>query len=394
MSVLNGKSISIAVTGGIAAYKTCHLIRLFRKEGASVRVAMTRAAQKFITALSFESLSGNPVALDPFAGSMAHIELTHKDCDLLLIAPATANMLAKAANGIADDLVSTSIAASAAPIVFAPAMNSFMWKNPATQRNVQTLLQDGRFVLPIGNGELACGETGSGRMLEPEEIIAWVSRILTEPLLHGRKVVVTAGPTFEPIDPVRGITNRSSGRQGYAVAQAAWEAGADVTLISGPVALTAPTGVQVIRIETAREMLQAVQTAMTHADIFISTAAVSDWGIPNPADQKLKKSEGAPQVLFTENPDILAYVPQAFPQAFCVGFAAETQNIVENAVKKLHSKKVQMIVANDANTALGSKDNAVWFVEHHSTVALPRMDKHAVAVQLIRKIAQSLLTVR
>lgn len=394
MSVLNGKSITIAVTGGIAAFKICHLIRILRRQGASVRVAMTWAAQKFITPLSFEALSGSPVSIDAFAGSMTHIALTHDHCDLLLVAPATANILAKAAAGIANDLVSTAICASSAPVAFAPAMNTCMWTNPATQRNIKILQEDGRFVLPCASGELACGETGDGRMLEPENITAWVRRILSAPLLTGRSIVITAGPTFEPIDPVRGITNRSSGRQGYAIAQAAWEAGADVTLVSGPVSLATPTGVRVMRVETARQMLQAVQGAMTHADIFVSTAAVSDWGIDNPAGQKLKKSQGAPQVLFTENPDILALVPQAFPHAFCVGFAAETQNIVANALQKLHSKKVQLIVANDANTALGSEENTVSLVDNEGVTSLPRMDKHAVAELVIRKIAQRIVPVR
>lgn len=390
MSVLAGKRITIAVTGGIAAYKVCTLVRDLRKAGAEVQVAMTAAAQRFVTPMMFEVLSGHPVATDVFAPGIPHIALTHAGCDLFLVVPATANILAKAANGIADDVVTSAICASTAPVVYAPAMNTQMWLHAATQRNVRTLLADGAHVLPTGCGSLACGEVGSGRMLEPEEILAWCERILTPQELAHKKIVVTAGPTFEPIDPVRGITNRSSGRQGYAIAQAAWEAGAEVTLISGPVALAAPTGVNRVSVETAQEMLAEVKKAVAGADVFVSTAAVSDWGINNPAEQKLKKASGAPQVLFTENPDILAYVPREFPRVFCVGFAAETQDILANARKKLKEKGVKMIVANDANTALGGTDNTVWFVDAEGDQALPRMPKTEVASHLVRKIAKSL----
>ncbi len=387
---LSGKHITLAVTGGIAAYKACELVRHLTRLGALVRVAMTESATRFVAPLTFEALSGSPVHLGQFSGGMPHLALG-RGCDLLLVAPATANILAKAACGIADDLVSTAILARDCPVAFAPAMNSAMWSNPATQRNIKTLQADGAHILGPAAGALACGVSGTGRMLEPSQIAQACLALLSPKPLAGKKVVITAGPTYEAIDPVRGITNRSSGKQGYAIAGAAALAGASVTLVSGPVSLPVPPAVQCIRVQTAREMLQAVTESVCGADAFIGVAAVADWGIANPSGHKLKKTDGEPQITLTRNPDILATVC-ALPQRpkLCVGFAAETENIVRYAQDKLALKGADLIVANSAAMAIQADDNEVVFVSRAAAEPFGPAAKQAVADEIIRRVADAL----
>lgn len=393
LSKLSGRHITLAITGGIAVYKVCELVRGLVKAGATVEVAMTEAATRFVTPLTFEALSGHPVAVDQFAGGMPHLALTRHDTDLLVVAPATANIIAKAACGIADDLVSTIISGRACPMAVVPAMNERMWSNPATQRNIATLRNDGVHVLGPACGELACGVSGAGRMLEPAQIVAGIRRILTTPVLAGRKVVVSAGPTFEPIDPVRGITNLSSGKQGYAIAQAAFEAGADVTLVSGPTGLEAPFGVTVKHVDTALSMQSALEAAVSDADVFISVAAVADWRVRAPQKSKIKKDALGgvqPMIALEENPDILSGIAHAHPELYCVGFAAETENVEANARRKLERKGVSMVVGNDASRALGSDMNSVVFVNAQGTLAFEGISKYEVACRLIECVAKDL----
>ncbi len=387
---LSGKSITLAVTGGIAAYKACELVRLLVKSGASVRVCMTQAATRFVGPLTFEALSGRSVVTEAFEGAMQHLALT-RNCDLLIVAPATANILAKAANGIADDLVSSVIAASAAPVAFCPAMNTLMWSRSATQRNVRQLATDGFEVWGPASGSLACGVEGAGRMIEPVEIAARASRLVSPHPLAGRRVVVTAGPTYEAIDPVRGITNRSSGLQGYAVAQAAFEAGANVTLITGPTALAVPFGVESQHVLSAVEMRDAVIAALPEADIFISVAAVADWRSAEPAANKIKKRDGVlPALQLVENPDILAEAVARFPGLYCAGFAAETENVVKNAKAKLTGKAVHLIVGNDAARTIGSDMNEAYLVSPRGVEATGALTKQALADRIIAFIANDL----
>ena len=388
-SRLKGKRITVAVTGGIAAYKSCELVRLLVKSGAEVRVCMTQAALNFVGPLTFSALSGHPVETDQFNGSMQHLALT-RNCDLLIVAPATANILAKAANGIADDLVSSVILAADCPVAVCPAMNSNMWAKPSTQRNIARLKADGFEVLGPACGELACGVTGAGRMIEPCEIAAHAARILSPRLLLNRKVVVTAGPTYEALDPVRGITNLSSGKQGYAIAQAAFEAGADVVLISGPTALEPPVGVRFTAVRSACEMAQAVQKAVADAQIFISVAAVADWRAEIPAEEKIKKTDSAPQLRLVENPDILAAAAKNHPDLYCVGFAAETENVLTYARSKLERKKARLIVANNARSAIGSDMNDAWLVTQQGETATGAMNKQALAERIVEHIAADL----
>lgn len=390
---LQGRRITLAVTGGIAVYKVCELVRLLVKSGADVEVAMTEAAARFVGPLTFEALSGHPVAVDQFSGGMPHLALTRSDTDLLVVAPATANTLAKAAGGIADDLVSAVILGRACPMAVVPAMNDRMWANPATQRNAALLRGDGVAILGPACGALACGVEGAGRMLEPGEILAHVRRLLTPQILAGRRVVVSAGPTYEPIDPVRGITNLSSGKQGYAIAEAAFEAGADVTLVTGPTALAAPVGVHVVRTDTALSMKKALESAVAGADAFISVAAVADWRVRAASTHKIKKEsfKGADPVLaLEENPDILHDIAHANPQLYCVGFAAETEDVEQNAQKKRVRKGVAMVVGNDASQALGSDMNSVVFVAEQGSLALEGVSKREVARRLASLLAQAL----
>lgn len=389
--MLSGQKIVLAVTGSIAAYKSCELLRLLIKRGAEVSVIMTEAAQRFVTPLSFQALGAKKVYTGDWGDSttaIPHIEAT-KEASLLLVAPATANILAKAAQGLADDLLSAAILAARCPVAYAPAMNAFMWHNQATQRNVTQLTQDGAIFLGPDSGEQACGDIGSGRMLEPEDIIELLQGAFSPRLLDRCRVLITAGPTYEPIDPVRGITNLSSGKQGFAIAKAAALAGAEVTLIAGKCDLKTPAGVKRIDVTTAREMYDAVMQEVTQHEIFISVAAVADWRIANVSDHKIKKEfAGAPDLQFEENPDILASVAALENAPYCVGFAAETDNLIDNARAKLYRKNVPLIVANLVSDAMNQDTNAVVFVERDAATPLAKATKEHIAQALIAKIAQ------
>lgn len=389
--MLSGQKIVLAVTGSIAAYKSCELLRLLIKRGAEVSVIMTEAAQRFVTPLSFQALGAKKVYTGDWGDSttaIPHIEAT-KEASLLLVAPATANILAKAAQGLADDLLSAAILAARCPVAYAPAMNTFMWHNQATQRNVTQLTQDGAIFLGPDSGEQACGDIGSGRMLEPEDIIELLQGAFSPRLLDRCRVLITAGPTYEPIDPVRGITNRSSGKQGFAIAKAAALAGAEVTLIAGKCDLKTPAGVKRIDVTTAREMYDAVMQEVAQHEIFISVAAVADWRIANVSDHKIKKEfAGAPDLQFEENPDILASVAALENAPYCVGFAAETDNLIDNARAKLYRKNVPLIVANLVSDAMNQDTNAVVFVERDAATPLAKATKEHIAQALIAKIAQ------
>ena len=389
--MLSGQKIVLAVTGSIAAYKSCELLRLLIKRGAEVSVIMTEAAQRFVTPLSFQALGAKKVYTGDWGDSttaIPHIEAT-KEASLLLVAPATANILAKAAQGLADDLLSAAILAARCPVAYAPAMNTFMWHNQATQRNVTQLTQDGAIFLGPDSGEQACGDIGSGRMLEPEDIIELLQGAFSPRLLDRCRVLITAGPTYEPIDPVRGITNLSSGKQGFAIAKAAALAGAEVTLIAGKCDLKPPAGVKRIDVTTALEMYDAVMQEVTQHEIFISVAAVADWRVANASDHKIKKEfAGAPDLQFEENPDILASVAAHENAPYCVGFAAETDNLIDNARAKLYRKNVPLIVANLVSDAMNQDTNAVVFVERDAATPLAKATKEHIAQALIAKIAQ------
>ena len=396
MSFLFGKNILLGISGGIAAYKSAELVRLFSKKGAKVRVCMTASAQQFITPLTMQALSGHQVhtdLLDPQAElGMGHIELA-RWADAIVIAPATANTLAKITYGLADDLLTTVCLASKAPLAIAPAMNQQMWHNAATQHNVQTLQQRGVQVFGPAAGEQACGDVGFGRMLEPEQILSATEQLFapaTTPPLAGKRIVITAGPTREAIDPVRFISNRSSGKMGYAVAQAAAALGAKVTLISGHVALDCPKNVTRINVESADDMLKATLTHVPAADIFIATAAVADYTPVAIADRKIKKNTDTFVLEMRRTTDILATVAQQFPRLFTVGFAAETHDLMTYARGKLERKGLDMIAANSVadGKAFDQSTNAlevVWKDGHHS---LPEMSKQQLAQDLMRLIAE------
>src|SRR3954467_7501010 len=335
---LKGKKILLGITGGIAAYKAAELTRLLIKAGADVRVAMTEAATRFIGPVTLQALSGQTVWTDLWDArvpdGMGHIELS-RDRDLIVVAPASADFLAKLANGLADDLLSTLCVARRCPMLVVPAMNVEMWQNGATQRNLEALRTDGVAFAGPAAGDQACGEVGLGRMLEPADIAKEIEALLLPKALAGRRVLVTAGPTEEPIDPVRVLTNSSSGKMGYAVARAAQEAGAEVTLVSGPVSLATPAGVSRIDVRTAEQMFMAVKEAAPRSDLFISVAAVADYKVKNPSSSKIKKANGRPLTLeLEENPDILAYVAGLKDAPFCVGFAAESEDLEKNAMEK------------------------------------------------------------
>ena len=388
---LKGKKILLGMTGGIAAYKVCELARLLGKAGCDVRVAMTEAATRFITPVTMQALTGQTVWTDLWdpriADNMSHIELS-RDRDLILVAPASANFLAKAARGLADDLLSTLVLARRCGLMVAPAMNVEMWDNPATQRNVGSLLKDGIAFAGPAAGDQACGETGMGRMLEPEQILAEVEAWFQPKTLAGKRVLVTAGPTEEPIDPVRVITNSSSGKMGFAVARAAREAGASVTLISGPVALATPQGVERVSVRSAQQMFNEVKAAVDGSDVFISVAAVADWRMKKPSDKKLKKVNGrAPTLEFEENPDILAWVAARKKAPFCVGFAAESEKVEANAKAKRLKKGVPLIAANLAQEALGSDDNAITLFDARGKHSLGRGPKLEQARKLLAHVA-------
>jgi phosphopantothenoylcysteine decarboxylase/phosphopantothenate--cysteine ligase len=388
---LKGKRILLGITGGIAAYKAAELARLLVKASCDVRVAMTEAGTRFITPVTMQALSGQAVWTDLWdprvPDNMGHIELS-RDRDLILVAPASANFMAKVAQGLADDLLSTLVLARRCALMLAPAMNVEMWQNPATQRNARVLRADGVLLSGPASGGQACGEMGMGRMTEPAEVVADLEFFFQPKRLAGRRVVVTAGPTEEPIDPVRVITNTSSGKMGYAVARAAQEAGAQVTLVSGPVALETPGGVERVNVRSAQQMFDAVRSRVKGSDVFISVAAVADWRVKKPSGHKIKKVNGrAPTLEFEENPDILAWVAAQKNAPFCVGFAAESENVGANARRKRLKKGVPLIAANRAQDALGADDNAITLYDARGRHPLGRGPKLEQARKLVAHVA-------
>ncbi|HET7832547.1 MAG TPA: bifunctional phosphopantothenoylcysteine decarboxylase/phosphopantothenate--cysteine ligase CoaBC [Gallionella sp.] len=385
------KRIVLGITGGIAAYKAAELLRLLTKQGMKVQVAMTEAACHFITPTTMQGLSGHPVFTDQWdasmPNSMAHINLS-RNSDAIVIAPATADFIAKLAHGLADDLLSTLCLARNCPLLVAPAMNREMWQNPATQRNVAQLLADGVQVLGPDCGVQACGEEGMGRMLEPEQLAQDIAAFFQPKRLAGKKIVITAGPTYEAIDAVRGITNRSSGKMGYAIAQAAHEQGAEVVLVSGPTALAKPHGVHRVNVVSAAQMFDAVQQHLDRCDIFIGVAAVADYRVAQPSEQKIKKSTETLTLELVPNPDILAHVANLPTPPFCVGFAAESEKLAEHAEQKRRAKKVPLLVGNLAQQAIGSDVNELILFDDSGAHALPRADKLVLARQLMEYIAE------
>ncbi len=406
MSELQNKKILIGISGGIAAYKTAELVRALKKKEADVRVCMTKAACEFITPLTLQALSGNPVhtdLLDPQAeAAMGHIELA-RWADLILIAPATADLMAKLAHGMANDLLTTICLATQSPIHLAPAMNHVMWENPATQDNAKTLKQRGFILHGPAIGDQACGEMGAGRMLEALELANliesnWIDKndsdsilnsILKKPL-ENKHVLITAGPTREAIDPVRFISNRSSGKMGYAIAKVAHDLGAKVTLISGPVALDAPQGVKRILVETAKQMHQQTLQQAQSADIFIATAAVSDYSPKKPTTQKIKKTKQTMRLELEYNPDILFDTSHQYPDLFTVGFAAETENLIQHAMDKLKRKKLDMIIANQVgeNKGFEQDTNQVEILWKEGQISLPEQSKQTLAEKIMKTVIQ------
>jgi phosphopantothenoylcysteine decarboxylase/phosphopantothenate--cysteine ligase len=391
---LTGRRVLLGITGGIAAYKAAELLRLLTREGADVRVVMTEAATRFVTPVTFQALSGQPTWTDLWDGrvtdNMGHIAHS-RDRELIVVAPASADFMAKVAHGLADDLLSSLCAARRCPLMLAPAMNVEMWENPATQRNLGLLRDDGVVIAGPAAGDQACGEVGMGRMLEPAQLAAEVARHFRPQPLAGKRVLVTAGPTEEPIDPVRVLTNKSSGKMGYAVARAAAEAGAAVTLVSGPVALATPSGVTRIDVRTAQEMFDAVRQAAPASDVFVSVAAVADYRVKNRAAQKIKKGNGGGLSLeLEENPDILAWVAALPRPPFCVGFAAESEKLAQYADEKRRKKRVPLIAANLAQDALGAEENDIVLYDERGEHPLGRGLKLELARKLIDHVAASL----
>ena len=383
--------IVLGVTGGIAAYKAAELLRMLIKQNIEVQVVMTEAACHFITPTTMQSLSGKPVYTDQWdtsvANGMAHIELS-RAANAIVIAPASADFIAKLAQGLANDLLSTLCLARACPLIIAPAMNREMWANAATQRNIKQLIKDGVQVLGPDSGAQACGEEGMGRMLEAEHLTQDILAFFQPRKLSGKKILITAGPTYEAIDAVRGITNRSSGKMGYSVAQAALEQGAEVVLVSGPSALIKPQGVQCVEVQSASQMLDAVKQHLSGCDIFIGVAAVADFRVAHPSTQKIKKGANSMSLELVPNPDILAYVANLPNPPFCVGFAAETENLAEHAELKRRTKKLPLLVGNLAQQAIGSDDNELVLFDDSGSHALARADKLTLARQLMVHIAQ------
>ena len=395
---LAGKKIVLGLTGGIACYKSAEFTRALIRAGASVNVVMTQHATQFITPVTMQALSGNPVYSDQWDGrvtnNMAHIAVA-RNADAFVVAPCTANFMAKLAHGLADDLLSSLCLARPAhiPFMIAPAMNVEMWQKPATQRNVAQLREDAVGILGPAAGEQACGDVGMGRMLEPVELLEEVIAAFQPKVMAGKRVLITAGPTFEPIDPVRGITNLSSGKMGYAIARAAREAGADVLLVSGPTALSTPYGVKRIDVQTAQQMHDAVMASVDGQDVFVAVAAVADWRVVNASGQKLKKDKkgDAPQLQFEQNPDILAAVAALKKRPYCVGFAAESENLLEYGEQKRKSKKIPLLVGNIGHETFGKDDNSLVLFDELGYVELPRGHKQALARQLVLNIAKRLV---
>ena len=396
---LVGKHIVLGLSGGIACYKAAELCRALIKAGATVQVVMTEAAEQFITPVTMQALSGRPVYSSQWdsraSNGMAHINLS-READAILIAPCSADFLAKLLQGRADDLLSLMCLArplDQVPLLVAPAMNREMYAHPATQRNLHQLQADGATLLGVGHGFQACGETGDGRMLEPEQLLEDVIAFFTPKALAGQQVLVTAGPTYEAIDPVRGITNLSSGKMGFAIARAAREAGAEVTLVAGPVSLATPRGVTRIDVKSAQNMLEAVVLYAPAATVFIATAAVADWRVARPSVQKIKKDSSghAPQLTFEENTDILATVAKTAVDnssgLFCVGFAAESHDLQVNAQAKRQRKKVPLLIGNIGPDTFGQDHNALLLVDEQGITEMPRASKLSLARRLVREIA-------
>ncbi|MEH6459600.1 bifunctional phosphopantothenoylcysteine decarboxylase/phosphopantothenate--cysteine ligase CoaBC [Chitinimonas sp. JJ19] len=385
------KRVLLGVTGGVAAYKAAELTRLFVKAGHDVQVVMTEAATRFVAPATFQALSGRPVFTDLWDSRvdnhMAHIDLG-READLILVAPASADFMFKLAHGAADDLLSTLCTARDCPLLVAPAMNRQMWENPPNQRNVQQLRQDGVLVLGPDEGDQACGETGFGRMLEPEALFELVEAAFQPKYLKGKKVLITAGPTFERIDAVRGITNSSSGKMGFAIARAALEAGAEVTLVAGPTSLKTPVGARRLDVESSKDMLAAVNAAVSKTDIFISVAAVADYYVLNPSEQKIKKDAHILTLELAPNPDILANVAGLADPPFCVGFAAESENLLEYGEQKRRRKKLPLLVANQVQSAIGADDNEVFLLDDHGQHKLPRAPKQEIARAIVQHTAK------
>jgi phosphopantothenoylcysteine decarboxylase / phosphopantothenate---cysteine ligase len=406
MNDLAGKHIVLGLSGGIACYKAAELCRALIKEGASVQVVMTEAAEQFITPVTMQALSGRPVFTSQWDArtsggvdnNMPHINLS-READAILVAPASADFMAKLLHGRADDLLSLMCLArpmDKVPLILAPAMNREMWAHPATHRNVEQLRADGATVLDVGAGDQACGETGDGRMLEPEELLYELVRFFTPKVLAGQHVLVSAGPTYEAIDPVRGITNLSSGKMGFAIARAAHEAGAHVTLVAGPVSLPTPRGVGRVNVKSALNMQKSLQLLTQTATVFISAAAVADWRPAETVNQKIKKdgSGSVPAMAFVENPDILVQVassPRAQSgQLYCVGFAAESHDLQTHAQAKRERKGVPLLVGNIGPDTFGQDDNALLLVDAKGSTDLPKASKLVLARQLVAEIAARL----
>ncbi len=399
---LDGKHIVLGLSGGIACYKAAELCRALIKEGATVQVVMTEAAAQFITPVTMQALSQRSVYTSQWdareANNMAHINLS-READAILIAPCSADFMAKLLHGGADDLLSLMCLArpiESVPLLLAPAMNREMWAHPATVRNVAQLRADGATVLGVGSGDQACGETGDGRMREPQELLEDVVAFFQPKLLAGQRVLITAGPTFEAIDPVRGMTNRSSGKMGFALARAAQEAGAEVTLVAGPVALATPQGVRRFNVESAQDMLEVCVAHADQASIFIATAAVADWRPVAATAKKIKKdgSGAAPHLALQENPDILATLAHSdrakSGALFCVGFAAESHDLLAHATAKRQRKGVPLLVGNIGPATFGQDDNTLLLVDAQGAVDIPRASKLSLSRALVREIAQRL----
>ena len=397
---LAGKHVLLGLSGGIACYKSAELVRLLIKAGATVQVMMSEAAEAFITPVTMQALSNQPVLMSQWdarePNNMAHINATRR-ADVMLVAPASADFIAKLVQGRADDLLSLTALARPAErcaLLVAPAMNREMWAHPATQRNIVQLRADGAVVLGPGNGDQACGEIGDGRMLEAAELRDELIAFFQPKLLAGKKLLITAGPTFEPIDPVRGLTNRSSGKMGFAIARAAAESGAEVTLVAGPVHLVTPRGVRRVDVQTALQMYDAVLPRAAEHDVFVATAAVADWRPAQMNEHKIKKdgssANTAPSFELTENPDILAAVAALADKPYCVGFAAESRDLLKHAREKLLRKGVPLIVGNLGPATFGRDDNALLLVDAQGQRELPHNDKLSLARELIREIAARL----
>ena len=384
------RHIVLGITGGIAAYKAAELLRLLIKQGFEVQVVMTEAACHFITPTTMQGLSNKPVHTDQWDTSvpngMAHISLG-RAADAIVIAPASADFIAKLAHGLADDLLSSLCLARNCPLLVAPAMNREMWRNASTQRNIAQLIADGVQMLGPDSGEQACGEEGMGRMREAAHLAQDIAAFFQPKLLAGKKILVTAGPTYEAIDTVRGITNLSSGKMGYAIAQASRESGAQVTLVSGPTSLAKPLGVQCVDVQSAEQMFEAVKQHVGGCDIFIGVAAVADYRAARPAAQKIKRGADKLTLELVSNPDILSYVAGLPEPPFCVGFAAESENLIEHAEQKRRMKKLPLLVGNLVQQAVGSNDNELVLFDDNGRHSLPRADKLALARRLMQHIA-------